>query len=57
MLTSLDSVVRRIVAGYDPDRVILFGSGASGEAGEDSDIDLLIIKETDQRPIERRSEV
>lgn len=41
----IQAVVRRIVEGYAPDRIILFGSYAYGEPTEDSDLDLLIIKE------------
>jgi len=40
----LDEVVQRIVEVADPDKIILFGSAARGEAGPDSDLDLLIIK-------------
>ena len=36
-------MVRRIVEAVDPDKVILFGSYARGEARPDSDVDLLII--------------
>ena len=36
-------MVRRIVALFDPDKVILFGSHARGEAGPDSDVDLLVV--------------
>jgi len=57
MLQTLDEVVRRVVGGYDPDRVILFGSRATGKAGDDSDADLLIVKSTPERPIERRRQV
>jgi HEPN domain-containing protein/predicted nucleotidyltransferase len=57
MLTTLDAVVQRIVQGYAPDRVVLFGSRAHGEPNEGSDYDLLIVKETDRRPIDRRVEV
>lgn len=57
MLTSLDDIVRRIVEGYDPERIILFGSRATGHARDDSDYDLLIVKQDDRRPIERRVEV
>lgn len=39
----LDEIVRRIVAVADPDRIILFGSRARGEADEESDYDLLVI--------------
>jgi HEPN domain-containing protein/predicted nucleotidyltransferase len=57
MLATLDAIVERLIAGYDPDRIILFGSHACGDAGEESDIDLLVVKETDRRPVERRIEV
>lgn len=57
MLRELDEITERLVRGYDPDAVILFGSRASGAARDDSDIDLLIIKDTDKRPIDRRVEV
>jgi len=40
----LAEVVRRIVAGIDPDKIILFGSYAGGASHETSDIDLFIIK-------------
>ncbi len=41
----IQAVVRRIVEGYAPDRIILFGSYAYGEPTEHSDLDLLIIKQ------------
>ncbi|GAA4048495.1 nucleotidyltransferase domain-containing protein [Hymenobacter glaciei] len=41
----IQAVVQRIVEGYAPDRIILFGSYAYGTPTEDSDLDLLIIKE------------
>ncbi len=37
----------RLVAELRPERVLLFGSAARGEAGEDSDIDLCVIAETE----------
>jgi uncharacterized protein len=36
-----------VVAYFDPRRVILFGSQARGEAGPDSDIDLLVVVDDD----------
>ena len=33
----------RIVRDYDPVKIILFGSHARGEAGPESDIDLLVV--------------
>ncbi len=50
-------IVQRVVEGYGPKKVILFGSYAYGEPNEDSDVDLLIIKDTEKRPIERWLEV
>ena len=42
---------------YQPERVILFGSLATGETWEWSDIDLVIVKETTQRFLDRIKEV
>jgi len=39
-----------VVAFFSPQRVILFGSAARGEAGPDSDIDLLVIVDDDTPP-------
>lgn len=49
----IDRIVRRIVEGYRPLKVILFGSYAYGEPTDDSDLDLLIVKETAERFIDR----
>jgi HEPN domain-containing protein/predicted nucleotidyltransferase len=57
MLSSLESVIQKLTKEYDPDRIILYGSHATGRAGADSDIDLLVVKETELRPIDRRIEV
>lgn len=54
-------VVRRIAqtlaTKYQPERVILFGSRATGTTRRDSDIDLLIIKSTTQPFYRRLAEV
>lgn len=50
----LREVVRRIVEAFDPERIILFGSYASGEPTPDSDVDLLVVMEDGKRPAERR---
>jgi HEPN domain-containing protein/predicted nucleotidyltransferase len=57
VLTTVEAIVERLVTGYAPDRIILFGSRATGQARPDSDVDLLIVKDTDRRPIDRRIEV
>lgn len=46
------SLLDSVVAYFNPLRVILFGSLARGEAGPDSDIDLLVIVD-DDTPAER----
>ena len=48
---------KKIVKECQPKKIILFGSYAYGEPTEDSDVDLLIIKDTDKRPIDRWIEV
>lgn len=41
--TALVEVMRRLKEAYRPERVYLFGSQARGDAGPDSDFDLLLI--------------
>jgi predicted nucleotidyltransferase len=43
---TIDEISSRIVERFHPDKIILFGSYARGEATEMSDIDLLVISET-----------
>ena|SRR5881296_344607 len=43
----LAEAVRRILAVGSPDRIVLFGSRARGEARPDSDLDFLIVEESD----------
>lgn len=46
-------IVKKLQSDYAPVKVILFGSHAGGSADVDSDIDLLIIKDTNERFIDR----
>ena len=50
-------VVRRLVRKYHPEKIILFGSYAEGGARSDSDLDILIVKNTRKRARDRRIEV
>lgn len=45
----IQEMVRRIVEGFEPEKVILFGSYARGDAGPDSDVDLLVIMPTESK--------
>ena len=40
----IDEIVRRVLSVAKPDKIILFGSAASGKMTRDSDIDLLIVE-------------
>jgi len=42
-------VVDKLVAALQPEKIILFGSYAYGEPNEDSDIDLLVIKDNPEK--------
>ncbi len=50
-------IVDRIKKNYRPQKIILFGSYAYGQPHRDSDIDLMVVKETSERPIDRRVNV
>lgn len=50
-------VVDRIVKEMAPEQVILFGSYAYGKPNKESDIDLLVVMESDERPNLRVSRV
>ena len=47
-------IVGRLVEAVNPDRITLFGSRARGDAGPDSDLDLLIVKDRMYRGIGER---
>ncbi len=49
----IETIVKQIADQYRPLKVILFGSHAWGQPTDDSDIDLLIVKDTAERFIER----
>jgi len=49
----LAELVRRLSDAYQPEQIYLFGSKARGEAGPDSDYDLMVVV-PDDTPSERR---
>lgn len=53
----IDRLSRQIKEKYKPEKIILFGSSIKGNMTENSDIDMLIIKETDKKRNERFREV
>lgn len=60
-LEQLEDNLARILSAlkthYKPEQVIVFGSLASGHVTETSDLDLLIVKNTDKRFFDRIREV
>ena len=44
---ALAEITKRLVSVYSPDRIYLFGSVARGDAGPDSDYDLLVVVDDD----------
>jgi|SRR5579859_1443204 len=54
-VAALAQIVERLVRAYDPERIYLFGSKARGDAGPDSDFDLLLVVPDEAEPERRRS--
>ncbi|MEW6028230.1 MAG: nucleotidyltransferase domain-containing protein [Chloroflexota bacterium] len=46
---TLPQAIKRLAAALKPEKIILFGSYASGNPSPDSDVDLLIIKDGDKK--------
>lgn len=50
---TIEEIKNKIIKLENPDKIILFGSYAHGDANENSDLDILIIKETSLKPPKR----
>jgi predicted nucleotidyltransferase len=55
--SELSRIVDVLVNNYNPQKIILFGSLAAGNVHEFSDIDLIVVKESDKGFYERLEEV
>ncbi|HAW50442.1 TPA: hypothetical protein DCX16_05805 [bacterium] len=53
----LKRIVQNIKLNYNPNKIILFGSLADGKPSRESDIDLIVIKETKENPWKRIEKV
>jgi predicted nucleotidyltransferase len=57
----LQGIIQSILDGLqgeiEPQRLVLFGSRVSGKADADSDLDLLVIAPSKDRPVDRRIKV
>jgi len=54
---AIDEVVDRIAARFSPERIVLFGSHARGDAREGSDLDLMVLFREVDDPRERAAEL
>jgi uncharacterized protein len=50
-IDEIQRIAQQIVDKFHPKKIILFGSYADGQPTEDSDVDLLIVMDTDEQPI------
>ncbi len=53
----IDDIVNKIAQNYDPEKIFLFGSYANGHPNDESDLDFIIIKDTDKPRHKRGREV
>jgi predicted nucleotidyltransferase len=54
---AIQAVVKQIVAQFQPDRIILFGSYAYGKPRPESDVDLLVVMDTPLSETEQAVEI
>ncbi|MGA2296234.1 MAG: nucleotidyltransferase domain-containing protein [FCB group bacterium] len=45
--STINEILDKIISGTNPDKIILFGSYGIGSPNENSDLDLLVVKDTD----------
>ena len=50
-IKEIQKIARQIVEKFQPRKIILFGSYACGKPDEDSDVDLLVVMDTEEQPI------
>lgn len=56
-MRAIEELGQRIGAEFRPERVVLFGSYAHGNATEDSDVDLLIVMPFEGKPVHKSVEM
>jgi predicted nucleotidyltransferase len=53
----IQKIVNRIIERFHPEQIILFGSQARGDAGPDSDVDLLVVMPVEGSKREKQLEI
>jgi len=56
-MEEIERINKQIIKMYSPEKIILFGSLARGEPKEDSDIDILVIKQSSKSKFDRVCEL
>src|SRR5207244_12057696 len=56
-LSDIQTLADKIVREFHPERIILFGSHARGDARADSDVDLMVIIASDEHPSRTAAEI
>ena len=56
-LSDIQTLVDKIVREFHPEKIVLFGSHARGDARTDSDVDLLVIMDSNQHPSRMAAEI
>lgn len=56
-MKKINNIIKDIVRLFDPEKIILFGSYANGNPGSDSDVDLLVVMNTDKSTIQQAIEI
>ncbi|MBW2737836.1 MAG: nucleotidyltransferase domain-containing protein [Deltaproteobacteria bacterium] len=54
---SIKDFVNNVINRFNPERVILFGSHASGDATPDCDVDILVVMDFKSRPHQQAFEI
>jgi len=55
--SEIQTLADKIAREFHPEKIILFGSHARGDAQPDSDVDLLVIMDLDQHPSRTAAEI
>jgi uncharacterized protein len=53
----INEIIQKLAGQIDLEKIVLFGSQVTGKTDEYSDIDILIIAPTQERPLDRRLKV
>jgi len=56
-MRKIDAVCRRIAREFKPERIVLFGSHATGHPTADSDVDLLVVLPHKGKAVEKSVEI